>query len=99
MTVNGTITKTEFADEPVNESYKIGRIHIEELRQAITRLQAYGANVDNCGNCVYCQSCQEATCQETSCQSASCQSVSCQSCQSYSCQKSSNCNCDCSDDS
>jgi len=97
MAVNGAITKTIFSDTTVTTSQKINPVHITELRAAITRLQGYAANVDNCGNCTYCQTCQGATCQSAACQSVSCQSVSCQSCQSYTCQ-SMECNCDCSDD-
>lgn len=98
MAVNGDISKTTFADDTVNTALKICPVHITELRTAIERLQSYAANVDNCGNCIYCQSCQGAACQSATCQSQSCQSVSCQKCQSISCQ-SMQCNCDCGDDS
>lgn len=96
MSTNGTITKTVFT-EKVDTSIKIKHAHIAELRTAIERLQGYSVNVDNCGNCVYCQTCQSLTCQITTCQSSSCQSTSCQRCQSTSCQYM-QCNCDCSDD-
>ena len=86
MAVNGAISKTTFTETTVSYTSKIRPVHITELRTAIDRLQSYAANVDNCGNCTYCQTCQSATCQSAVCQSQSCQSLSCQSCQSYSCQ-------------
>lgn len=97
MAVNGAISKTTFTETTVSYTSKIRPVHITELRTAIDKLQSYAANVDNCGNCTYCQTCQSATCQSAVCQSQSCQSLSCQSCQSYSCQ-SMQCNCDCGDD-
>ena len=51
MAVNGAITKTIFSDPTVTTSQKINPVHITELRAAITRLQGYATNVDNCGNC------------------------------------------------
>ena len=82
MAVNGAISKTTFTETTVSYTSKIRPVHITELRTAIDRLQSYAANVDNCGNCTYCQTCQSATCQSAVCQSQSCQSLSCQSCQS-----------------
>ena len=49
MAVNGSIAKTTFTDSSVSSSLKIRPVHITELRTAIERLQAYAANVDNCG--------------------------------------------------
>ena len=91
MAVNGAISKTTFTETTVSYTSKIRPVHITELRTAIDRLQSYAANVDNCGNCTYCQTCQSATCQSAVCQSQSCQSLSCQSCQSYSCQSMAGC--------
>ncbi len=60
---------------------KITKYHDEILERAISRLEGYLVNVDNCGNCSplnCCQSCQLCqNCQRNGCQS--CQL--CQSCQ------------------
>lgn len=84
MAKNGTINKTTFTDPTLSTSIKVRQVHIDELKNAITKLQTYVKNVDNCGNCSAsncCQSCQTTTCQKNC------------SCQRYS----SNCNCNCDD--
>lgn len=78
--VNGVINKTVF-----NLNTKMPmQIDMNAINTAITNLQNYAINVENCG---YPEKCQTTTCQ-------SCQSTSCQSCQT------SNCNCcsSCDDD-
>lgn len=57
---NGKIIKTIFTDaKEITEgtSLKAKSIHVAELRKAITALDSYAKNVDNCGNCAYCQIC------------------------------------------
>lgn len=82
---NGPITATTW-----DSSNIVKQIHINEINAAITKLNTYVTNVDNCGNCDpsnCCQSCQTTTCQSSSCQSYSCQSCqSCQTCQTQTCQ-------------
>jgi hypothetical protein len=93
MAVNSNITQTSFTDQSniagTTAKVKIKKIHIDELRACINKLETYANNVDNCGNCTACQTCQSTTCQ--SCQA--CQS-GCQSCQMPQC----NCNCYCDGD-
>lgn len=106
MAVNGTIAKTKFtdADNLANGvATTVKAVHITELRTAISALEGYAKNVDNCGYTNCCESCQDActcqSCQTSKCQSCqnacTCQSKSskCQSCQG--CQAS-QCNCNCS---
>lgn len=86
MAKNGTINKTSFTDPTLTTSIKVKQVHIDELKNAITKLQTYVKNVDNCGNCSQsncCQSCQTTTCQ------------SCQTCQRKNCSNTCNCNCCC----
>lgn len=63
MAVNGTITKTTFSTKSKGDI--ITAADISSLQEAITALEGYAKNVDNCGNCMECQKCQ--ACQ--SCQS------------------------------
>lgn len=84
MAKNGAINKTTFTDQTAiqcSEQVKAKAVHITELRNAITKLETYVKNVDNCGYTNCCQSCQNAcTCQSSKCQS--CQNkCACQSCQ------------------
>lgn len=81
MAINGPISNTI-----IKLANPYGDITL--IKQAITRLQVYSVNVENCGYPLACQSCQTNTCQ--TCQSYSCQSYTCQTCQSG---KPSNCNC------
>lgn len=95
MAKNGTIAQTKWTE--IKRGSKVVPNYLNELSNAITKLEKYGVNVDNCGVANCCQSCQGCqACQ--GCQSQSCQG--CQSCQS--CQKLSeckhNCNCNCHDD-
>lgn len=90
MAVNGTIAKTNFTDADnlangVATTVKV--VHITELRKAISALEGYAKNVDNCGYTNCCESCQDT------CACQSCQTSKCQSCQNTcSCQsKSSKC--------
>ncbi len=92
MAVNGTIAKTNFtdADNLANGvATTVKAVHITELRTAISALEGYAKNVDNCGYTNCCESCQD-TCACQSCQTSKCQSCqntcSCQSCQSNICQ-------------
>lgn len=93
MAVNGTIAKTNFtdADNLANDvATTVKAVHITELRTAISALEGYAKNVDNCGYTNCCESCQDA-CACQSCQSCqrceSCQDAcSCQSCESTWCQ-------------
>ena len=101
MAKNGAITATTFTDRSSftgTAVLKIKQTHITELQNAITRLNTYAANVDNCGYTNCCQSCQNACnqctdkcekCQETcACQSNKCEK--CQetcACQSNKCEK------------
>lgn len=92
MAVNGTIAKTNFtdADNLANGvATTVKAVHITELRTAISALEGYAKNVDNCGYTNCCESCQD-TCACQSCQTSKCQSCqntcSCQSCQSEKCQ-------------
>ena len=78
MAKNGTINKTNFTDPTLTISTKVKQVHIDELKNAISKLQTYVKNVDNCGNCSQSNCCQ------------SCQSTTCQSCQR---QCNCNCNC------
>lgn len=92
MAVNGTIAKTNFtdADNLANGvATTVKAVHITELRTAISALEGYAKNVDNCGYTNCCESCQD-TCACQSCQTSKCQSCqntcSCQSCQTSKCQ-------------
>ncbi len=109
MAVNGTIAKTNFTDADnlangVATTVKV--VHITELRTAISALEGYAKNVDNCGYTNCCESCQD-TCACQSCQTSKCQSCqntcscqsktskcqSCEWCQRMECNCSSNCSC------
>jgi len=84
MAVNETITQTTFTGFSRFPKF----VHIQELKTALTQLDAYSKNVVNC-NCAPSNCCQ-ANCSYT-CQS--CQSCQwCQTCQSQ-CQNCWNCNC------
>ena len=82
---NSSISKTFFtynSDKSKND-LKIKAKHFDELDVAISALDNYVKNVDNCGVTNCCQSCQNT-----------CACQSCQSCQnSCSCQSQCNCNC------
>lgn len=87
ITKNGTIANTSFSS--INTSTAMSKSHIEELRNAVTKLETYVTHIDNCGNCSAsncCQSCE--TCESSSCQSSPCQSTPCQTqtCQTQTCQ-------------
>lgn len=95
MAVNGTIEKTVFTDAEQfssGEMLAVKKIHITELQDAITALEGYAGNVDNCGYTNCCESCQD-TCTCQSCQSDKCQTCeSCQdSCTCQSCQSNKQC--------
>lgn len=99
MALNGPITQTKFS------TIKIGTIidydDLVAINNAITKLEGYSVNVDNCGNCNPSNCCQTQSCQSQTCQSTSCQSCqSCQGCQSIRCQSECSprvcdCNCNC----
>ncbi len=104
MAKNGPITQTSWTALTAGD--KVTAANITEIQTAITALEGYAKNVDNCGFTNFCQKCQSCQgCQ--SCQSKTCQSRSCQGCQTcQTCQKCQlikvyECNCDCggSDDS
>ena len=85
---NGTINQTNFTDYSdirATGSTKIKAVHINEMQDALAKLETYVKGVDNCGYTNCCQSCQNAcTCQGCQgCQGCqSCQnSCTCQSCQ------------------
>lgn len=103
MAVNGKITKTSFTDAgnlANGTETKVKAVHITELRTAISALEGYAKNVDNCGYTNCCESCQD-TCACQSCQTSKCQSCqnacTCQSksskCQSCERCQLSQCNC------
>lgn len=78
MATNSTITPTVFTipqkGEKILAEHKIDSN--TQLLEAITKLQQYSANVDNCGNCAAsncCQSCQRQ-----------CDCNNCSNCSSYS---------------
>lgn len=52
---NGSIENTKFSS--VANGAAIKKSHLIELRTAFTKLETYSTNVDNCGNCTYCQTC------------------------------------------
>jgi len=92
--INGIITPTTFTSSTI-----ISKTSLEEIRAAVTNLDDYLINVDNCGNCyadyiVTCETCQGCQACET-CQTCqvcqSCQNNTCQGCQScqgcQTCQK------------
>lgn len=72
---NGTIAATNF--DKINTGDTLQADDITALQDAIARLQKYRANVDNCGNCNFCQ------------KGISCQR--CQSCQRNCHRKSNGC--------
>lgn len=104
ITKNPTITKTVFTDADSikkDSNVLIKQKHIDELNNAISKLDTYLKNVSNCGYINCCQSCQDSCiCQSSKCESCQdscvCQSSKCQSCQNRcsceSCQGNS-CNC------
>lgn len=101
MAKNGTITQTTWTALTAGD--KVTAANITEIQNAITALEGYAKNVDNCGFTNFCQTCQGCQGCQT-CQSKTCQSASCQKCQTVSCQKcqlinKTNCDCNCSDDS
>ena len=67
MAVNETISKTTFTDTITAGTTLIKATHLNELNDAITKLNSLKENVNNCDcsvcttNC--CQSCQTTTCQ------------------------------------
>jgi len=83
------LNSTVFTDTAsfTNESdLYVKEIHLHELQNAITKLNSYLPNVDNCGYVNCCESCQDSCiCQSDKCQS--CQNAcnqctdKCQSCQ------------------
>lgn len=79
--LNPEIKQTNFTDPVLTTSTKIKQVHVDELKEAIEKLNFYSVNVDNCNNCSPSNCCQ------------SCQSSSCQTCQRRNC--SNTCNCDC----
>lgn len=102
MALNGSIAQTSFSS--ISRGTIVKHIDLEAITNAVSKLEGYAANVDNCGNCSPANCCQSQSCQSQSCQkcqSQTCQSVSCQSCQScqgLKCQSQCivNCNCNCS---
>lgn len=101
MAKNGPITQTSWTALAVGG--KVTAANITELQTAITALEGYAKNVDNCGFTNFCQKCQTCQrcqrCQRQTCQSTSCQGCQkCQSCQECQLYNKTNCDCDCSDD-
>lgn len=89
--INGIIAPTTFTSSTI-----ISKTSLEEIRAAVTNLDNYLINVDNCGNCytdynVTCETCQGCQVCEAcqSCQNNTCQGCqSCQGCQTCQrCQK------------
>ena len=84
-----TINSTIFTDQTNfnNESdLFIKEIHLNELQEALIKLNSYLPAVDNCGFTNCCESCQDSCiCQSDKCQACqntcTCQSDKCQKCQ------------------
>lgn len=77
----GPVAKTTFTDYTNisgTTDVKIKKVNIDELRTAISKLQTYAPNVDNCGNCTFNQKNQKN------------QSLGCQSAVNQACQKLAN---------
>lgn len=78
MAVNGTITLTKFTAP--TKGTLIRKTDFDALSVAVTKLQGYAANVDNCGNCSpsnCCQSCQTSKCQSQCTAPSDCSSNCC----------------------
>lgn len=105
--VNSTITPTSFTAEGITPR----TINIQEIRNALIKLETYAANVENCGNCSPsnccqrnqgCQACQTnqgcQLCQgnQSNQVNQSCQANQTQACQTQGCQQNqSNQSCHC----
>lgn len=74
MAKNGTVTPTVWTDPTLTASVSpIRKIHMDELRTALNRLDTLKVNAINC-NCTVVWTCQ------SNCYSANCSNCNCSSC-------------------